>query len=337
MTVSYDELFENNQNTAALTLWKNGNLVSEESYVIFKMALTSQFDYTSSQGYSDASMEFVIDLPTYIQALVLYLPDQLEDFCDACQENEETCLAQLYSGYGYNGMYGNGYQQGQAYQMSAEGNDGGRRKLSDVMNHDNSRRTEQGQVVRQLDCEMCVQYSCIQPQNANGNGQNYNNNQYGFQAAAEWLANVAQCYETGIQYSNANGYYAQNGQQNQMYAGFMCNDEGNGVEIGLFLDELCELYLVNEPYSKYMSYYDSSYQEMTKDIIEFTFSGAKFDCKDDDVVYTTNDVSGYQNYYNYQNNNNGNQAGEAAEWCSYLYENEMGSEPVPMSTCGGSR
>jgi hypothetical protein len=351
LSTSYDELFEQGQNNnggnsaaaMGLTMMKNGNLVPERSYAIFKLCYTKNCDYSGN----DPSLEYTIDLSVYVQALVLYLPDQVEEFCEGCQQNQDACYNQLYyNGYqnnnGYQQANYNGYNNGQQQQANAQqmsnSNNGNRRNLADIHNQ-LSRRTEQGQVVRQLDCNLCLQYNCIEPPNNGNNGNNngnYNQDIYGFAAAAEWLTMISQCYQTGAVYSSNGAYYQQGGQnQGNMYAGFMCNDEGNGVEIGMFLDEMCTLYLPNEPFSNYMNLYDSTYQQMTADIIEFTFSDAKFDCKDEEVIYTTENVDGY-NQYQYQNYNwNANQQEqEAAEWCQYLSNNDLGVSPVNMYDCG---
>ncbi|KAG7370065.1 hypothetical protein IV203_027811 [Nitzschia inconspicua] len=368
LSTSYDELFENNQNNGGsigLTLMSKGKAVPERSYAIFKLCYSSHCDYTGN----DPSLEYVIDLSVYVQALVMYLPEQVENFCEGCQQNQDACYAQLYGGYGYAGMYGyngqayqqsysqeqqqqaynyqnvnnvqysganawtqgynyygNNQQQANAQQMS--NNNGNRRSLADLHNAE-SRQLENGQTVRQLDCNLCLQYNCIAPQN----GGNYNQDMYGFEAAAEWLTTISQCYQTGAVYSQNGAYYQQGGNnQGNMYAGFICNDEGTGVEIGMFLDEECILYLPEESFETYMNLYDSTYQSMTEDIIEFTFSAATFSCKDEEVVYTTQNVDGYQ--YNYQNYN-ANDKNEAAGWCQYLYDNELGAYPVGLYDCGG--
>jgi hypothetical protein len=326
LTTSMDDLFEDNQNgnSIGLNLLSNGKAIAERSYAIFKLCYTAHCGYTGN----DPALEYVIELSVYVQALVMYLPDQVEKFCEGCEQNQESCYAQLYGGYGYAGMYGS---NGQAYQQGYSGNNGHRRSLADIHNAE-SRRLENGQVVRQLDCNLCLQYNCIEPMNSNGN---WNNDMYGFEAAAEWLTSISQCYQTGAVYSGNGAYYQQGGNNNQgnIYAGFLCNDMGNGVEIGLFLDEDCILYLPNESFSNYMNFYDSTYQAMTEDIIEFTFSEATFSCKDEEVVYTTQYVDGYSQYYNYDWN--ANQNAEPAEWCQYLSDNELGASPVSLYDCGG--
>jgi hypothetical protein len=48
---------------------------------------------------------------------------------------------------------------------------------------------------------------------------------------ATWITNIAGCMQTE---------YVQDDQS--LYAGFMCNAQGNGIEIGLFLDKYCSIY-----------------------------------------------------------------------------------------------
>jgi hypothetical protein len=331
LTTSYDEIFENAQNNGQsgvlLNMWKNGQAVAEKSFAIFKLCYTSQCDYTQN----DPSIEYVIDLNTFVQAFVTYLPDQVEDYCGACQENEDYCASVLYGGYGYGGnAYQNNANAGNSYNnvnynnvQYQNANYGGRH----LHEFESRRLNNNGQVVRQLDCEVCMKYGCIQNNNNNNNA----NDVYSFSAGAEWLATVSQCAQTGAYLS---GNYGGNGNNNnQLYATFICNAEGNGVEIGMFADENCVMYLTNEPYYNYMSYFDQTYIEMTKDIIEFTFT-SQFSCANDEIVYTTQDVSGYNYYGNQQWNNNQNQ--EAAEWCAMLYNNDQGSTPSNMYDCDGS-
>jgi len=204
---------------------------------------------------------------------------------------------------------------------------GGNRKLANF----EQRVLENGQVVRQLDCQLCEEYSCLDDDD--------NNDLYGFDAASEWLQEVAQCKETGIQYQggyNGNGgqYYQQQQQgeeENELFAGVVCNGDGTGIELGLFYDEDCKLYLPNEAYTNYMSYYEQTYQQMTKEIVEFTFSDAVFSCKQQEIVYTTQDMSQYGGYYENQNWDGDND--DVAEWCEVLVGGDI-SDPVDMSSCG---
>jgi len=393
LTTSYEDIFDDNDQGGGLKMgmFQNGELIALKSYAIFRLCYNGQCGSNGNNGMLD----YVVDLDTYVQALVNYLPDQMEGFCEGCMENQESCLMVLYGGYagayqngnqyayrqnynandnnynganvnnvnynyggnyggnqannayqgGYNGDYdngnddnGNGYQggyynnnggqqqQGQAYQNGYD--NGGNRKLIEL--HEFEKRVLQnGQVVKQLDCNLCQQYGCL-------NDDDSDNDVYGFEAASEWLQETAECRETGVQYSgyssnNNNGYYQQGGgDENEIFAGFICNSDGSGVELGLFLDEECVLYMTNEPYSNYMSYFDQTYVQMTKEIIEFTFSNAVLSCKEEEITYTTQQVSQY-GMYNYQDWN-GQDDDNLAEFCDELISGDY--EPVDISSCG---
>jgi len=372
LTESYEEIFDNDEDGGTgMMLMSQGQLLPMRSYSIFRLC------YNSACDSGNSPMDYVVDLDTYIQALVNYLPTQMENFCEGCQENYESCMTIMYGGYAsaysngnnnnnynqnynaasnnYNGntansvnyysngsgSYNNGQQQqnqnsyNNGYNNGNNNNNGNangyNRKLADL--HDFERRVlnGNGQVVKQLDCYLCDTYGCLDGDNQDDN----ENDMYGFEAATEWLEELAQCKETGISYSGGYGGGYNNNQQdgdnNQLYGGFLCNAAGTGVEIGLFLDEECVLYLTNEPYSNYMSYFDQTYIEMTKEIIEFTFSSAVFSCKDQEIVYTTQDISGYNMYngdYNWDQDD-----GDVAEWCEDLFEGGE-SVPVDVNTCG---
>ena len=321
LTTSYDDVFDDDDGMM-LTLMSQGDMMAMESYAIFTLI--------GANGY-DTAMEYVVDLDTYIQSLVNYLPDQMEGFCEACQENAETCQAMLYgNGYGYGQQQNNGYQN---YNGNNNNGYNGNRKLSaQEFTH---RVLEGNEIVRQLDCQLCEEYSCLD--------DDENNDSNDIDSAAEWLEEVAQCKETGVAYQggyqNGGGQYNQNNDNNdddsELFAGILCNGDGTGVEIGLFYDEDCKLYLPNEAYSDYMSYYDQTYQEMTKEIIEFTFSTVVFSCREQEITYTTEDVSNYnQDQYNgeYDNGDNDNDDGDVSEWCEDLVSGE--SKPVDLYTCG---
>lgn len=344
LTTSYDDIFDNDDGGIMLNLFSQGQILAMQSYAIFRLCWNG-----SCSGNGNGVMEYVVDMDTYVNALVNYLPNQMQDYCDACQENQQTCMVAM---YGYGGNYNNGgynnankYQQYNAndnnynganvnnvnygnYGNGQNGGQYGNRKLAKLHEFEN-RVLKGGQVWKQLDCDLCEEYSCFENDN-NNNYNNQNNDMYGFEAASEWLENMAGCAETGIAY---NPYGYQNGQQqgdSQLYAGFVCNGDGTGVEIGMFADEGCILYLPNEPYSNYMSYFDQTYVSMTQEIVEFTFSNAVFSCKEEEYLYTTYDMSGYSQYggqyYNWEEDNG------VSEWCAALFEGD--TAPTDLNSCG---
>jgi len=348
LTTSYDDIFDDDEDgTSMMSLMSAGNIMPIQSYAIFRICYGSNCNANGNE----ALLEYVVDLKTYVMALVNYLPEQMEGFCEACQENYDSCMAILYGQYGqnYNANNENAYkyQQYNANDNNYNGNNvnnvnysngqygyygnGGNRKLAEFQ----QRVLEDGQVVRQLDCQLCEEYSCLDDDDQN--------DLYGFEAASEWLEEIAECKETGIPYQGGynnnqyGGQYYQNNNQNnndaqELYAGVICNGDGSGIELALFYDEECALYLPNEAYTNYMSYFEQTYQQMTKEIVEFTFSDAIFSCKNTEVVYTTQDLSQYGGNYQ-QNNYNNNDDDDIAEWCETLVGGEI-SDPVDMSSCG---
>jgi len=344
-TTSYEDIFDD-EDTGAFSLMSTGSIMPIQSYAIFRVC----YGNSCYANGNESLLEYVVDLNTYVMALVNYLPEQMEGFCDACQDNADTCNAQLYGQYSqnYNGDNANAYryQQYNANDNNYNGNqvnnvnynnaqygwgsnNNGNRKLANF----EQRVLEGGQIVRQLDCQLCEQYSCLDDDDKN--------DLYGFDAASEWLEEVAQCKETGIPYqggysNNGGQYYQQNqegGEQAELFAGVVCNGDGTGIELGLFYDEECKLYLPNEAYTNYMSYYEQTYQQMTKEIVEFTFSDAVFSCKKQEIVYTTQDMSQYGGYYEQQNWDNDDDDDDVSEWCEDLVGGDI-SDPVDMSSCG---
>lgn len=349
LTTSYDDMFEGDDDGAlVMQLFSQGNIMALQSYAIFSL----------SYGGGYGALEYVVDLSTYVQALVNYLPEQMENFCEACQENSDSCMSQLYGNNNnqYEGQYNNNnqYQQGQNggdvnyngnnnanYGYGNNGN-GYNRKLSDI-EHFEHRVLGNNQIVRELDCNLCQQYNCLDDDNNNQNN-NQNNDGNDYESASEWISGIAECYETGVAYSGGYGYGNNNQQGGDndggLFAGMICNGDGTGIEIGLFYDEDCKLYLPNEAYTSYMSYFDQTYQEMTKDIIEFTFSENIISCMESQYIYTVSNNGNYQNQqegqnYNYNQYNQyqeQNEEDNIGEWCEGLVDGE--TTPVDMNSCG---
>jgi hypothetical protein len=303
LQTTYSDVFEEDDGSSmTMSMFSSGDMLAVDSYAVFSLI---------AYGVTE---QYVVDMPSYVQALINYLPDQMDEYCEACEENYDACQQEL---YGQN--YGNGYNN------NYNGNNNGNRKLSDI-----ERVLNGNQEIRQLDCSLCQEYGCL-----SGDGDNNNDDSNGYESAAEWLEEMSECKETGIQYQggyqNSNGqYYQQNNDEGlDLYAGMICNGDGTGVEIGMFADEDCKLYLRNEPYSNYMAYSDTTYQAMTKEVLEFTFSSAVLSCADNEVVYTT---SSNYNSYNQNQDYNEDDNNEIAEWCEDVVSGE--TYPVDMKTCG---
>mmetsp|Transcript_20897 Transcript_20897/g.24118 ORF Transcript_20897/g.24118 Transcript_20897/m.24118 type:complete len:681 (+) Transcript_20897:164-2206(+) len=400
LTQSYADIFDADEDGGTkMMLMQNGALQPLQSYAIFRLCYNNVCGANGNQ----AMLDYVVDLSTYVQALVNYLPEQMEEFCEGCMENYDSCIQILYGSYAqgydvnnaynyrqsynagsnnyngnqennvnyntysgssssgnqqyqnqqqgqqyndgqqqsYNGGYGNSYNGGynnanaNANNNNANNNYNGGRKAREL--HDFQKRVlENGQVVKQLNCNLCQEYNCL------SEDEDEYGELYGFEVASEWLQEMAECTATEITYTggsnngnaNYNNYNNNDGDDsNLMYTGFICNADGNGVEIGMFLDEECVLYLPNESYMNYMSYFDQTYAAMTEEIVEFTFSTAVLSCKDTETIYTTQDIGNY-NQYSYQDYDWNNQDDEeVSEWCETLVSGGQ-STPVDISSCG---
>lgn len=62
---------------------KTGRVVSTKSYVLF---YACQGDDCGGEGD-----EYIVDLPTFLTAVVEYRADEKENYCKACKEAEEIC------------------------------------------------------------------------------------------------------------------------------------------------------------------------------------------------------------------------------------------------------
>jgi hypothetical protein len=354
LTVQDEDLFDE----YIINYAKKGQVIAQKSYVLFNVCLTEDCYYAED----DAKMTFITDLGTFFQAFADFLPNQLEEYCQGCQENEGYCTGELQAEY-YEEEAAEGEEEGDA------DNEGRRRKLSKLVpKHRKLDDNGDDRVVAYIDCDLCYENNCLQEQNNYNNGNynngNYNNgnnnngnNQYDMEDALDWLEGLSGCEQIGndgddnYNQNNYNNYYSNNNDDSgsELFAGLICNDDGTGVEIGVFLNDECTLYAKNMAYSAVMSYSDKRYYEMSQEVVEYMFTN-DFSCYQPEIYYTnpwTEQQEQYeqeaQNYnYNYNNNQNQNQsqysnyysAPEASEWCQNLFDGEM--EALNLYDCGVS-
>jgi len=270
-----------------------GKVVSEKSYVLFNVCKTGYCDY------EDESNMFMTDLATYMQFLVEYLPQQHENYCKACEEAENYCK---YYRYGVN-ENGEALEEEGAEEEAAE-EDGGRR------------RTRQNVQVQYIDCDTCEAEECWEDENQNNNNNNGQQEEQGLDVIAEWAQNIAECQQSEVMYNN----------QYNLYAGFMCNQEGNGVEVGVFMDEECSLYTSLKQYADIMDYNDKYAYYNSQEIVTLPFSQS-FDCSEN-VEYR----SPYGDEEEEQEENNNGEEPEANEYCQRLFDEDT----VDLATCGAN-
>jgi hypothetical protein len=312
----------------------NGDLISEKDYIIFNVCETEYCSYYAD----DEKMTFIADVGTYFQAISQYLPTKVQEYCQACEQNYDYCYAQ-FSGQQY---YPEGYepqqeeqeqqQQGEEQQDNGEQQQEGEEQQDGEQQQDEAqeggRKLQNGQIVKFIDCQMCSDYECLDFQQNSNNGYYDEDGEWidaELDDAMEWLNGFSECAET---YAYLDDYL--------LYSGLMCNADGDGLEIGLFLDEDCLMYTPKVAYKDVMQSGDTTYYSMIADIVEFTFSNDGIECYDPEIVWY-NEVDYYyqqqngENQQQQQQEDNG-QAAEAAEWCRELVGQDRA---VNLYDCGG--
>ena len=106
LTVEDEDLF----NDDMLYYAKEGQVIAQKSYVLFNVCYTEDCYYEED----DSKMTFITDIGTFFQAFADYLPNQVESYCEGCQQNMEYCTGEAEYNY-YQQM------QEQAQQQEEEG------------------------------------------------------------------------------------------------------------------------------------------------------------------------------------------------------------------------
>jgi len=182
------------------------------------------------------------------------------------------------------------------YQYQAEDEqqqeDGGRRKLENV---------------QYVNCDTCASMGCFQQNQDNGN----NENQVTLEGMVEWVEEMSQCQDTGVQYNNID-----------LRAGFMCNEDGTGVELAVFLDDECSVYHSQQSYQNIVN---SAYAANSQSVVTYPFVN-DIDCSEDPEWESPENMNNDDN----NNNNQDENEPEANEFCQQLLQSEF---IAPLDYC----
>ncbi len=164
-----------------------------------------------------------------------------------------------------------------------------------------------------IDCSRCKAYGCY---------TGYSNVDY----SLNWIQTMTQC-----QQSQNPTYY--NGLE--VTTGFMCNQDGTGVEVAAFLDQDCTLYTNQVAYGNMMSEEDYVYYINSRQHIEYMFT-TDFSCYDPTVVYINpaDEASGNYNFDTSQQQYGDDAVPAAATWCQLVFQANI--DVVDLDTCGGA-
>jgi len=341
-----EDLFDEN----IIDLAANDVVIAEKSLILFNVCETQYCAYEEG----DAANTYVVDIATFIQALAEYLPAQRNDYCEACEENYEYC--ENYLGWadaeeeegadeenGDNegeqndegeGEEGEGDNEGEGEEGEEGDNEG---EGEEGENNDGEGEGEEGEgegegedrklaqkTVEYINCEKCVSYQCIEQDNGEDNGdeEEEQEKEMDYDNALEWIQQVSQC----AQFENEDG----NGDFENLYGGFICNEGGSGVELAVFLDEDCSLYHKQLPFGQFVGDDDASSYYKSATIIEHMFT-TDLDCAFEEIEYVNpNDYDG-QDEEAEGDDEEEEDNNEASEYCRNLFEGDF--EAVSIANC----
>lgn len=229
------ELLDNYENLASYI--QSEQIQSVRNYVLFNVCETTG-DCLRPE-ISDKNT-YMVDLNTWVTAMLNYLPDQKDQYCEGCWNQEEFCEQ----------VYQNGWDRTMNIDYTTA-----------FFFYDDIK-------FQLIDCDQCQIYGCY-----NEGGDSYQQN--GWDKVDEWISELAQCMQTDTQFMGVN-----------LNAGFMCNQYGSGLEIGIFMDEDCTLYNSQKSYQSTLGDGHENWVNYGKSqrVINYLFN-YMFDCYGGDLIY----------------------------------------------------
>jgi hypothetical protein len=253
-------------------------------------------------SYDGSVRNFAIDLSTFVTTLANYIPEQMENYCEAC--DYDYCL--------YGGADNNDANDNNDAEEEGDNNQEDQEEEGDNRRH---RHLEQnnGKLVY-VDCDTCNSLSCFDDNDENEQQDDGNNNVFTNEYAVEWLLNLGECQ--AIDEDNSYNYYNQNGYQ--LYAGYACNSDGTGMEIGVFQDEDCSFLSSDTSFEDVLASGGNAatYQSMTANLVHRVFA-QYFDCMNTAYVNPNQDED--ENEEEGEDEDEDNEF-EANEYCQQLLE-----------------
>ncbi|CAJ1950734.1 unnamed protein product [Cylindrotheca closterium] len=249
-------------------------------------------------------------------------------------QNENYSAQDRYDMYRH---YNNG--GGQSYGSFQSNQKSYRQQYGDYRMNGANRNLQQGHVTESVDCKTCQSVCAEQSSTYNQDSNNYDNNQgeYTNYQALEWLRGLSECEQ--VNYGNYYNMKGQNGNSNnqkqqqqqtysqiynELYAGLMCNADGTGIEVGIFMDEECSVW---NPSKSFMSILVEGtlpyfYYTKTKNLVQFIFT-KQIGCGETEytVPYDDEAYDYGKNYNSYEYDKYG--YSQANDGCQYLFEGNV--------------
>ena len=282
----------NSDSQTVKTLVESGVARGVQSYVEFDVC-DSQYCFTEGSRTS-----YVVPLADYMKAFSGFLPTKQQEYCEGCIQNNDYCKIQYYPNT--NIEMPKEYYYDQYYENSG------------------NRRLAQGGIFYEaINCDLCSAYNCLYTDN-----EEYNNRVAWTQEnSMTWIQSMASCYQ------NPNRPVIVNQDTEAAFA-FICNAEGNGVEIGVFLDSECTIYDSDVHFGSVMGQSDYYFFTQSKANVQYIFDNS-FSCYDPEITYVTPDQ--YESLAAEQAQQASDEVPEAGDWCTSVFSGE--TSPMEFTSC----
>jgi hypothetical protein len=176
----------------------------------------------------------------------------------------------------------------------------------------NGGRDLAGQVTEQpVSCTTCSTMGCF---DASNNNKVDDGGHVNIENVVAWVEALTACEATGSQWYNMD-----------VYAQFMCNSQGTGVEIGIFLDNECTVYTALESYAGLFP--NSPYLTYSTSIVTYPFINDVNCAADIEWVSPENWDSSMATAIDDQ------YAAEANQYCQQLLQSKM---LLPLDNCAAN-
>jgi hypothetical protein len=140
------------------------------------------------------------------------------------------------------------------------------------------------------------------------------------ETVAAWVDELTQCKDTEVTFLD----------NYRIYSGFMCNEDGSGVDIAAFLDEDCTIYTSHTSYFTVATATDQAMISAAADMITYPFLH-QINCNGDYAYYSMDEYRTQAQNYQYNANNNYN--ADPSEYCKSVFEGGEFGNAISLRDC----
>lgn len=238
--------------------YDNGQIVPLRSYVLFNVCVTDKC------AFDDESNLFVTDLQDYM-GLMAYKADQSISYCGTCVDAMEWCMYVFSTWFivlGPSPVYTDSHFMFSNSIDPRNGEGNSTAEESDV-EEDAAGRERRLDMVDYVDCDTCAQLNCFDAA-ADNRGDQIDDGDESSQRLSvddlfEWADDWTKCQRTGVEWNGI-----------ELYGTFLCNADGSGVELGVFLDKDCTTYSKVQSFSELFP--DDAYYTSSGSVVTYPFT-----------------------------------------------------------------